>query len=198
MRPVESTVIFMLGVGTGVMVTWMTLKDKYEKLAKDEIQAVRDYYKKNDDAEQKNGLKGKLEPSRGILDPKEEVKNSELYEKAEKAMKNYSYNSIAKEEAPVEIADDFEIYGFDEYQNVDDLRYEHVAMTFYRGDDTLGEDGIDDPVDIWVAIGKEALDRLKNTKEEIVCVRNNKLGIDYEIAISDQSYSRDILGIEGT
>ena len=73
-----------------------------------------------------------------------------------------------------------------------DIGFETETITYYSGDDTLC-DSKDCILQIADHIGEEALEKFEG---DIVYVRNPRLGMDYEVVWSPQSYSADVLGYE--
>lgn len=73
--------------------------------------------------------------------------------------------------------------------------YERCTVTYYAGDHTLC-DTDESIMGIEATIGYDAIEAFADGAVRTVYVRNNRLGIDYEIEWSDQSYTEYILGIE--
>lgn len=72
--------------------------------------------------------------------------------------------------------------------------YEHEALTYYALDDTLADDN-DDIVDQSV-VGINNLKAFEETSEPAIFVRNERLGIEYEIIWCDrETYQNTVLGI---
>jgi hypothetical protein len=73
----------------------------------------------------------------------------------------------------------------------------HVAMTYYEGDKTLADETevkVTNPEEL---VGPNALDSFGKMSDDpdIVYVRNNKLGLDIEVARSKKSYNESVLGL---
>lgn len=80
----------------------------------------------------------------------------------------------------------------DEFAN--DWRFEKCTIMYYIGDDTLADE--DDTImdDIENTVSREALRVLVDEDLDAVYVRNEKLGIDYEITSNERKYSEEVLG----
>lgn len=75
-----------------------------------------------------------------------------------------------------------------------DWRFEKATITYYSGDQTLADE--DDTMidDIAGTVSQEALDLLVGEDLDAVYVRNEKLGMDYEITLNYNDYSEVVLG----
>lgn len=76
--------------------------------------------------------------------------------------------------------------------------YDKLTVFYYKQDETLSDESEEMIQDVRGTIGEEALSTLEENEYEgdvaTVYVRNEKLGIDYEVIALDKSYSWDILG----
>lgn len=83
-------------------------------------------------------------------------------------------------------------YIIDEDEFAEDIIFEKVTITYYEGDDTLC-DTDESIMKIEDIIGREALD--EGFIDDILYVRNEKLGIDYEVVREQGAYSEIVLGL---
>ena len=75
--------------------------------------------------------------------------------------------------------------------------HEQVTLTFYRGDDTLTDER-EDPIDNQsYTVGEDNLDKFGygSGDENIVYIRNLKLGMDFEIILNKGKYHEEVLGM---
>lgn len=81
----------------------------------------------------------------------------------------------------------------EEYAN--DWRFEKCAITYYIGDETLADEDETMIDDVEYTVSWEALRILVEEDLDAVYVRNEKLGIDYEITPNARKYSEEVLGL---
>lgn len=76
--------------------------------------------------------------------------------------------------------------------------YDKITLTYYEIDDVLVDDtdGRQEIVDVEDTIGSEALTRFGEYESNVVYVRNEKLGADYEVIREHLSYTKDVLGYD--
>jgi hypothetical protein len=76
------------------------------------------------------------------------------------------------------------------------LEYDQDTLTYFEGDDTLvdGRDSVVDNVD--ATIGLANLEKFGHGSKDnnIVYIRNDKLGLDLEVVRSKGSYAKEVLG----
>lgn len=167
---------FTAGAIIASAVTWKITKDKYERIAQEEINSYKEHVRGK-----KDGVKvivTKAEPE--VFDYVKKVSDcgydmsltSENLEKGEPSTMN----------APYTIS----------YEEFGETDYETVCMTYYA-DKVLVEDITDEVVeDIDCIIGNDSLLRFGEYEEDMLYVRNDNLRVDYEISLSDRSYYSDI------
>jgi hypothetical protein len=81
------------------------------------------------------------------------------------------------------------------YEDMD--HYDKLNLTYYEDDDVLTDDGEEVIIDPTSLVGDKALTSFGQESEdpEVVYVRNDKLGADYEIIRLSKSYAETVLGI---
>lgn len=169
---IKNLFIFVSGAAIGSIVTWQFVKTKYEQLAQEEIDSVKETFSKREEARTK-------------ADEAKEKPN--LMEYASKLQENgYSkYSNVGKEEdknamdKPYVISPD-EFGEFEDYDTIS-LRYyaDHVLTD---EEDELVED-VDD------VVGLDSLNRFGEYEEDSVFVRNDRLKADYEILLDLGNYA---------
>ena len=169
----RNIVIFATGATIGSLVTWKFIRTKYERLAQEEIDSVKEvfsrkYHTESDDeggAEPKNEY-GDILVQTGYANP-----SNEKEEKGGNTM----------DEKPYVISPD----DFGENDN-----YETVSLTYYA-DEVLTDD-FDEPIeDVENTVGVESLNHFGDYEADAdtVFVRNDRLKIDYEILSDTRKYS---------
>ena len=163
-------VTFTLGAAVGSVAAWSLLKSKYEQLAKEEIEEVRDYYRQREEDEIEAAVDADVHAS--DWEPVDEEKPMTLNE-YEALTKNYTGQEGGSEEmrevpyviTPEEFASD------DEYQS--------ESLTLYACG-TLTDD-FDNPIEDVPAMVGDALDHFGEYEDDSVFVRNDQYKCNYEI-----------------
>lgn len=183
--------IFIGGALVGSSVTYLVVKNKYEKLIDEEIESVKETY------ENAYGEKAKtaklVENMDGESNPRE--RNRKAYEDL---IKQYKNNETEKDE-------DDEEGDEDEMRDMDDMIEPYVITPDEYGDSgyetvclTLYADGVieDDDGDMWSdddideLLGRDSLSHMGENVDDpdVIYVRNENEGIDYEIARDVDKY----------
>ena len=161
-------VIFTLGAAAGSIITWKLLKTKYEQIAQDEIDSVKEvYFKKN------------LERDK---EPKDE------YEEITKRYSTFSDKKENKDEEGEKIMRPYVICP-EEFGEMDE--YETESLTYYA-DGVLTDDFDNEIEDVDDLVGEESLSTFGDYEDDSVFVRNDKYKTDYEILLDDRKFSEII------
>lgn len=212
---------FLGGAATGALICFAILKEKYEALANEEIENIKDYYQKEmekiDDGyeEELDNLINTMNRDIDERDNKEEKKTYVDY------VKKYSPDEIVKDKYydmpyPDVIDEDYyEDDGPPDDPPENDLQYEEpfvisrdefdegyphfdkITITYYEKDDVLADEQDEIIPDIEAVVGYDSLSRFGDMSDDeyVVYVRNGRLGADYEIVLTQESYSESVLGI---
>ena len=193
-------IIFTAGAAIGSAVTWKLVKVKYEKLADEEIEAVREYYKSCHEENEEDGQENEQEntdtPSTDspATNKKTAVNHQKRLEELEQmrdvvaSMGYASHSDISKCRGDDDMLEPYVITP-EEYEDSD---YTQVSLTYYEGNDVLEED-------LGGIIAKDDIDRLVGTDfashfgeneydSDTVFIRNDALRTDYEICRDYGSY----------
>lgn len=166
----SNLVTFAVGAAIGSAVAWKLLKTKYERIAQEEIDSVKEVFSKK----------------------KHELEEKDAYEKLAQA---YSGEGICARptknynEEVDDLNDDPRIISpFEFGENGDE--YEAVSLTYYA-DGVLADD-LDEPIDdIDSVVGSEALNHFGDNESDpdSVYVRNDRMKCDYEILLDTRNYA---------
>lgn len=170
--------IFAAGAVIGSAVTWKLLKDKYAKIAQEEIDSVKEVFSKK-----KNG------PNTidGVIETKE-VKTETLQSFKDKVQElGYTnYSDISKdEEGGSDMIDKPYVIEPEEFGEND---YETVSLTYYA-DGVLADDRDNVVEDVESMVGVESLNHFGEYEDDSVFVRNDRLETDYEILMDLRKFS---------
>lgn len=164
--------IFVSGVALGSVVTWKLVKTKYEQIANEEIESVREYYAQKD---------------------KEKCTNEEISEDAEdpdeydrkaytELVRNYSEDAeevVKMEERPFVISPE-------EY---DDTDYASESLDYYEGDGVLVDSYGDIVEDVDDMVGADFASHFGEYEDDTVYIQNDAREMVYEICRDFGSYS---------
>lgn len=179
---VVNTFIFAAGVGVGVLASWKFMKTKYEKIADEEIQSIKDLYNTPvDQAEETEAEAEEASEESEESEPRPELK--EYADILEKSGYVTEVNGMPRYDDPFIITPD-------EYGEYD---HEALSLTYYA--DGILADDWGEVYDIDDNVGTEALNRFIEYNDDSVYVRNTRKKIDYEIVQDTRRYS-DVHGTE--
>lgn len=172
MHKVVPFVTFAVGAAIGSVVTWQLVKTKYEQIAQEEIDSVKEVFSNRGRSERAEVATDKIEKAR------EERENIDIKEYATELSKtgytNYSeVELVEKAMAPYVITPD-------EFAELED--YETVSLTFWA-DKVLTDDNGNLIEDVEGAVGFESLSTFGQYEEDSVFVRNDYRKCDYEILL---------------
>ena len=91
--------------------------------------------------------------------------------------------------------EDETIYAITLEDFMNDALFDKGYLTYYRGDSILStesDDMVEDPGYTLGEIGRH----LDDVNEEVIYIRNSRVGCDYQIDFSDGSYREEVLGSE--
>ena len=172
--------IFAAGAGIGSAVTWKLVKSKYEQIAQEEIDSVKEYYHdKYDDKDDSEPV----EEWPNILHI-EEVNEGFKTEKPD--LKDYA-NMIKEAAYATEVATErpYVIQPL-EYGEMDD--YETRSLVHYNDGVLVDENGeVVEDVDHVVGGGYDA--HIGDYEEDAVHIRNDVTKTDYEVLADPRNYA---------
>lgn len=162
--------IFALGAAVGSAVTWKLTKTKYERIAQEEIDSVKEHFT----------VPGS---SRAVVESVPEEKPEDDMERYTDIMTKLGYEP-KKEEEPVVIKP----YIISPEEFGEDSDYETISLTYYA-DGVLTDEMNELVEDIDNVVGKDSLTHFGDYEEDSVFVRNERLKHDYEILLDLRKYS---------
>lgn len=175
-------VAFIFGAALGSLVTWQVTKKKYEQIAQEEIDSVKEVFsrrnKKTDDAEEEEEKEEKApqdiaRPVEHKIEDEVEDDDKTVYEKI---IKDCNYMGVEK---PY-------VIGPDEFAEMYD--YTTISLTYYS-DGVLADENDEMVEDVENTVGYEALSHFGEYEADSVYVRNDRLSVDYEILLDLRTYS---------
>lgn len=166
--------IFTAGAAIGSVVTWKLVRTKYEQIANEEIESVREYYARKDKEKLTDEAYGEDE---------EEPNGREEYEDLVRDM-GYS-GEKKKEEARMEDNRPY-VISPEDYEDSD---YTTETLDYYEGDGVLVDAYGDVVENVDELVGADFASHFGEYEKDTVYVRNDEIEIDYEICRDYRSYS---------
>lgn len=170
--------IFTAGVVIGSAVTWKLVKTKYEQIAREEIESVKERYSNRVNTVTVDTVEvtTKHEPIDEYKDEFDEVKEE--------------YNQIVqrytKPKSDTSEPDEPYVIPPEEFGEKDD--YECVSLIYFA-DNVLADECYEPVPSINATVGRDALNSFGEFEDDAVHVRNDNLKKDYEILLDSRNYS---------
>jgi hypothetical protein len=192
--------LFGAGLALGVLGTKTYFERKYKKIADDEIESVKEVFKRKTvsiveaDATAKRVETPNVDPDFGIEIEKVPVGGGLFMNMVPEHMKemqikyNTLSNDIVEGEHPIEGNYRPYIIDVDTFDETAD-GYSKVELSYYMGDSTL-VDSEEEIVSTADTIGIDNLELFEHLDEDVFYVRNESLGADYEVTKVLSSYSQ--------
>lgn len=177
---------FGLGVAVGSIVTRYVVKKKYERIAQEEIDSVKEAFAKLSDKDE-------------IREKADQAKDKPSVAEYAAILRNQQYveeNVEDEEEIPadvrisgVEQGDLPYIIPPEDFGEQDE--YGAISLSYYA-DGILADDNDEKVIDIDGLVGVESLGHFGEYEDDSVFVRNDRLKCDFEILLREETYA-DIL-----
>lgn len=176
---------FIAGAAVGGFFAWNYAKKKYEQIAQEEIDSVKEVFAKN---KEKSEAKFTRDWSALEDDDEEEEESAEPSDFDEAVT---SYKNLMRETGYLSRTPDV-MYDRPYVINPGDFgEYEDYATCtlFYTEDGVLLDDHYERVDDPDFTVGVESLSHIGDYEDDCVHVRNDSLKSDYEILVEARSYS---------
>ncbi len=194
----KNIIMFSLGALIGSVATYFIVKDHFEDIAEEEIESVKEVYKRVSDSKEK--VEKLNETKREMAT---EIFGKSYDEAVEKLGYQTNYNVFSKKIPEEKIEEELEMmpedhpsedipglpYTISPDMFVNDKKYfDKITLEYYEGNDILVEEISGEPVDIDDAIGRDSLRMFGEFEKDLVYVRNERLATDYEVYHYSGSY----------
>lgn len=179
---IKNLFIFAVGAAIGSAVTLKLVKSKFEKIAQEEIDSVKEVFSKHRDDNKP-------------LDSDEEISNKEEeadVEEYQNVVRNLNYTSYSnrknkrEEEHKKMKIDRPYVIPPEEFGEKDG--YECISLNYYA-DCILTDDNDDIMEEVEDVVGFDSLNHFGEYEDDSVFVRNNRLKCDFEILKDLRRYS---------
>lgn len=197
----KNFLIFAMGVGVGALATYQLLKDKYEAIAQEEIESVKQVFGRG---ETKEGDRDGDVVDEDYARP--DMPNIEEKSRYKKIVKKYVPYNTVREGGPSGLVDSFKaaesslipcyVISMEAFSN-DNPDYDKISISYYEDDDTLADEQDEIMQEVEGTIGEALLCFGDQSDDpDVVYVRNERLSIDYEVVRLHRSYQEAVLGIK--
>ena len=188
----SKVLIFVAGACVGSVVTWTLVEKKYQQIAQEEIDSVKEALGYFDLGEKED------KP-----EPEDEDNEDDRFDRDTESAKEelahicreqgYDYNGISKKEGEEEMAENRPyVISPEEF---DENGYKTKTLFYYNDDVVTDERGkVLSESSIEKLIGKESLTTFGQDESDSVFVRNDDLKTDYEILADERNYHEMFMG----
>lgn len=180
-------VMFALGATVGSVVTWQYVKKKYEQIAQEEIDSVKEIFSKRESDTEVEIVASEPQTAK-IGKPEEKPDITEYAARLEReGYTNYSGASAGKEkEEQEDMGSKPYVISPEEFGEFED--YERISLSYYA-DQVLADEDDELVEDVENVVGLESLTHFGEFEDDSVFVRNDRLKCDYEILLDQRLYS---------
>lgn len=175
--------MFTVGAAIGSAVTWKLLKTKYEQIAQEEIDSVKEAFSKR---EQEQAEK-KEEPVAEAKPPKQKTKKAKKEADVKKCKEVIKKQNYKEDVDDLKLAEPYVIPP-EEFGELD--YYETISLTYYA-DGVLADDNDNVIEDVEMAVG-EFESHFGEYEDDSVFVRNDQMNCDFEILKDYRTYSEAV------
>lgn len=180
---------FSLGAAAGAVVSWRLLKEKYERIAQEEIDSVKEVFSQRNvkPVEESDGIE-----STNTDDTEEDDADIDGYTRIVNDLGYTKYSSISKKDSgKKEHSEGPYVISEEEFDELDD--YDSNTLTYYS-DGVLADDNDDVVEDVEDTVGHNSLLYLGQEDGPLhfidsVYVRNDERKCDYEILYDVRKYA---------
>lgn len=184
----KCTIAFTLGAVAGSLVAWKILKTKYEQLAQEEINSVKEVFSKREKESKSEAVDEHEEifTDNVVRETPEDVKKQNIdYRNIIKTNNYTNHQDINSEDKP-KIKSKPYVISPSEFGELDD--YENVSLTYYS-DQILTDEDDEIVEDVENTVGFKSLTHFGEYEDDSVFVRNDELKCDYEILYDTRRYT---------
>lgn len=171
----SNLIVFAAGAAIGSLGTWYFVKTKYERIAQEEIDSVKEVFSKfvSETSDAVDDIEETVQEAKSIIE--------------EQGYTNYS--TIKQEKGDAAKMNGPKVISSKEFDDLAD--YEVVCLTYYEADGVLADEFDEAVEDVAGMIGEEALAHFGDDEEDpdTVYVKDDKEETRYEIVLDSRSYA---------
>lgn len=194
-------VMFAVGAAIGSAVTWKLVKTKYEQIAQEEIDSVKETFSKREKKVENDQTPDDTATVENFIKHNDDVNdiNHDIYD-YETLLKEHKYLNINEDRTDEDRSSSYTKYTLEKFRKEDsDMEHDRpyvvspeefddndeynvISLTYYA--DGVLTDDMDEPIDpedIDDLVGKDFASHFGEYEEDSVFVRNDAMQTDYEI-----------------
>lgn len=175
---------FILGAASGATATWCCVKKKYEELAQEEIDSVKEVFARR---EQTNNTE---KAAKNIAESvkAEHANQKQSIKECAAILRREGYTRYSDADVSSEDTKMSKPYVITPEQFGDNDDYDRISLTYYA-DQVLADENDEIIEDVEETIGFESLTHFGEYEDDSVFVRNDDKKCDYEILMDQRLYS---------
>lgn len=184
--------MFILGAAIGSVVTWKYIKHKYEQIAQDEIDSVKEVFlKRETDISLDENSRSKAEHAKdkpSVVEYAARLREQGYTTNYSNGEKNEKEESKPMRVLITRPLADNKPYVISPEEFGDQEDYDKISLTYYA-DKRLADDNDELVEDVDNVVGLDSLNSFGEYEDDSVFVRNDILKCDYEILLDQRKYS---------
>lgn len=189
-KSIIGVVSFIFGAAVSSFITRELVKKKYERIAQEEIESVKELYKTRESVRdiQQGIIDGWNNPNKVLKEKIQSICDKAMND-YKKILKDQKYSNDTKNDNS-ERSSSMKPYVIspDEFGEMEDEDYDKVSFTYYA-DGVLADEYDEIVENVDEIVGEESLTHFGEYEDDSVFVRNDKLKCDYEILLDQRNYS---------
>lgn len=170
---------FLAGGVIGSVVTWHLVKTKYEQIANDEIESMREYYANKKDITVKDVVESAVKEGVNV-----DISLQEIRDKVQELGRINDHVMNEKEEAEKSVEKPY-VIAPEEFWEED---YPTITLTYFEEDEILADEHDKIIKNVDELVGEDFADHFGEYEEDSVHIRNDEMGVVYEILRDYGSY----------
>ena len=175
----SKALMFVAGAAVGSVATWAIIKTKYERIANEEIESIREFYNNKDKEKLTDEAYGDDEEDENKTDDSEDIDHYK------RIIQEEGYSENMKEENEMDVNKPYVISP----EDADDIDYDLEQLDYFEGDETLVDSFGDVVENVEEVVGADFASHFGEYEQDTVYVANDAHRLVYEICRDYRSYS---------
>ena len=178
--------LFIFGAAVGSAATWTYAKKKYELIAQEEIDSVKEVFSKRENGNMvKEAEFNKQEGKPDLKEYAEKIRESNYTNYSDTDGKSETKRETRKQDERDKKGYFAYVITPEEFGEFDD--YEKISLSYFD-DQILADENLDIVDDIEETVGIDSLTHFGEYEDDSVFVRNDERKCDYEILLDHRNY----------
>lgn len=183
---------FIFGAAIGSFATYKALKDRYEQITQEEINSIKEDYRKAKQELINKDINAQKEVAKKSLDKPDIKEYTKTIEKLKYSnyFKSNNSNNLTEGPDPKDMSDPYVI---DPEEYGEDETYDQITLTYYS-DGVLADENVEEVENVDGIIGLDSLDSFGQYESDAVHVKNDRTRTYYEILRDERNYQDIVAG----